>query len=428
MRTVSSLAEHYSLRTLMWCVFLVAFVPRLVFGLLHFHQLDLVEVDNIALSVSQGRGFGNPFGIQMPTGPTAFYPPIYICLKAALFALGDSDASRMHATVALSSFFTGVLCASLVWMSERVGVGRSTGLLAGMISALLPLHAWLEIRGPSDVVVGALCGVVLMGVMVGHWRNATFGVNNGLRVGAFAGIALLTSSSSAAILAGLLVAGAVLVWRQGQWRRYSVYAAVVVATTLALQVPWALRNKMVLGYPILTRDTLGMHLWLSNNPVARAQLTQNALIYAQYPYASLDGLQEMRRVGEVRFFEDCGRKAVLWIRQNPSRFLRMTAVRVVLFWFPPMFRPWESIFRWLVTLGGFVGLIVAARSRQLIALAIAGVWVFYPLVYYVGVPQDRYAYPVYQLQMFLAAYAITSVAARKSIVQRTQTSAQGAKL
>jgi hypothetical protein len=121
-------------------------------------------------------------------------------------------------------------------------------------------------------------------------------------------------------------------------------------------------------------------------------------------------LAEVQRLGELRFFDECGRKALARIRSNPRRFLKLTAVRVGSFWFPVQVRPWQDAVRWLVTLGGFLGLAVLARKNGPVALAIGCVWLFYPLVYYLVSAGTRYTYPVYQFQILFWACALAHVA------------------
>jgi hypothetical protein len=399
-------------------VFVLAFLPRLTFGLLYYNGLDNLEINCIVKSLVGGHGFANPFSEKVLTGPTAINPPLYVCLKAGVCALWRDAIRCDHAMVFLSSLFTGLLCA--LWtLSEHAGVPKSVGLLAGILAALLPIYGWLEIHGPYEQVLMTLCAALLAAVMLGHLRDKALRLRSALSTGCFAGLALLLSSSIIVIVGGLIVAGAFLSMRSGQWRAYARYAVVLVASMLVVQAPWVLRNWAVLGRPVLARDGLGLELWVSNNPVSVPRLDANLRIgyqYANHPFHSEAGLAEMQRLGELRFFDECGRKAVLWIKSNPRRFLKLTAVRILLFWFPVHNRPWQTAARWLVTLGGFLGLAVLARKNGPVALAIGCVWLFYPLVYYLVNASSRYTYPVYQSQLLLCACALAHVAGARLCV------------
>lgn len=394
-------------------IFLLALLPRLFIGLTHatFHNLDNVEFNLIAESWAEGRGFGNPFSADVQTGPTAFDPPIYEAVQAAIFSVFGSGPAGSRALVIVSSIITATLCAIWIWVSERVGIPRLCGVFAGITGALIPLHAWIEIKGSYEVVLATLCAAVLIGMIVYDWRTQSFRARNALRAGGFAGIAVMVSSSLYAVTFPLLAAGFFFVGRLA-FRRYARYVVVASAIFFAFQLPWVIRNWVTLGRPILMRDNLGLELWVSNNPVAAPNQEQNATRgypYVQHPYVSEAGLAEVKRVGELAFIDACGRKASQWIRANPQRFLELTVARIGLFWFPLMARPWQTAARWLVTLGGFWGFVLLLRRRHPLGIAIAAIWAGYPLVYYLVNAQDRFAYPVYQLELLLFAYAVVSV-------------------
>ncbi len=391
-------------------VFLVAFVPRVTLGLMHFRGTDGVELDLISKSIADGRGFGNAFSREVQTGPTALVSPAYVYLKAGVFRLFQDDISRGRAMVTVSSFFTALLCTSWLWLSDRVRLPRSTCLLAAGLSSFLPVYGWLEMQGTYEIVVTTLPAVVLTGIAAIHWRKKAFGFRGAWKLGLLAGVALLVSSAAGAIVIGLLLAYGVLSWRSGEFRAYSRYASMVVAVTLIVQSPWVLRNCAVLGRPIVLRDGLGLELWVSNNPSAVPNQLENRWTgyrYAGHPFVTKDGLVDLQRVGELSFFSACQHKAFLWIRQNPKRFFQLTAARIGLFWFPLMTRKWQTALRWLVTLGGFFGFAMLARRRHSMALVIGCIWLVYPLVYYLVSAQDRYSYPVFQFEVLLCAYAIT---------------------
>lgn len=52
------------------------------------------------------------------------------------------------------------------------------------------------------------------------------------------------------------------------------------------------------------------------------------------PYNNLQVAQRVVREGEYQFNMDSLREGSSWIRQNPGRFLVLTARRVRYFWFP----------------------------------------------------------------------------------------------
>ena len=127
---------------------------------------------------------------------------------------------------------------------------------------------------------------------------------------------------------------------------------------------------------------------------------------------------EVKRIGEIQYFHECESKAFRWIRSNPNRFLKLTAERVALFWFPLADRAWQTALRWLVSLGGVVGFVFLVRKCPALAVAIGSVWVFYPAVYYLVSANSRYTYPVYQFQLLLCAVAVSHLAERGDLAPR----------
>src|ERR1019366_7071822 len=104
-----------------------------------------------------------------------------------------------------------------------------------------------------------------------------FGFRNALGVGLLAGSGVLLSSTAGSIVAAVVLAYGLLAWRSGCLRAYSSYAVILFAVMLAMQVPWAVRNDIALGRPVLLRDRLGLELWTSNNPVALPDQNFNRL-------------------------------------------------------------------------------------------------------------------------------------------------------
>jgi hypothetical protein len=122
------------------------------------------------------------------------------------------------------------------------------------------------------------------------------------------------------VVALLLVIGAWL-FRARIWA-YALWAGVFTGLSIALLLPWAIRNQHVLGSPIFTRTTLGLILMISNNDMAHADYHENeGSLWQLHPMVNDDVRDDVMRVGEPAFNQEQMRQAVSWIRKHPERFL-----------------------------------------------------------------------------------------------------------
>ena len=92
------------------------------------------EMLEAAKTLAATGRLADPFG--EPTGPTAHLAPVYPALLAAEFRLFGSESPwPPRVTAALAC---GLVAALLPAVARRMGLGRRTGLLAGLLFALAP--------------------------------------------------------------------------------------------------------------------------------------------------------------------------------------------------------------------------------------------------------------------------------------------------
>src|SRR3984893_17904387 len=87
------------------------------------------EMGRIAAAIASGRGFSSPFG--PPTGPTAWEPPLYPYLTAAVFLVfGIYSKVSAFVLLTLNSIFSALTCIPIFLIarrifSEKVAVGSA---------------------------------------------------------------------------------------------------------------------------------------------------------------------------------------------------------------------------------------------------------------------------------------------------------------
>jgi hypothetical protein len=179
----------------------------------------------------------------------------------------------------------------------------------------------------------------------------------------------------------------------------------VLGVTLAVLSPWAIRNEVVLGAPILSRSNFGLELWIANNDVSAASYGDNGESHTRYqPFINPLEADQIRRLGEVTYMRQKMDASETWIEQHPRRFAMLTGNRIFRFWFPITFRPVQTIVVWSLSVAGIVGLAyVWARQRSAFWI-LGSIWLAYPLVYYLVQLDNPYRYPIYWSVLLLAAF------------------------
>jgi len=172
-----------------------------------------------------------------------------------------------------------------------------------------------------------------------------------------------------------------------------------------------------------------LELAVSNNEFSHVDHTANFMdrrVHEIHPFVDPNARAEEMRIGEVAYSRNCKNQAVAWILSHPSRFLQLTAARFILFWFPTMLRPWQTLLIRAEALAGIVGFILFCRTANRAKWILASVWAGFPLVYYLIQAFARYRYPIDWTFVLLGAYAVLRLYHRSSAgLDLTETGAPG---
>ncbi len=299
----------------------------------------------IATELREGHGYSTP-GTAVPT-PTAFRSPLY-----PLLLVGTGDSSTGIAALHLLLAVGMVLATGRAVEKLTGGIGLCSPLLAGGIVALDPLLL-LYCGQPMTETLCSCLSAALLWRLVASEETPRSAMVEGL----LWGLCLLARPTYAVAL-GLCLLGKM--WpltsptrqrgsdasdpsptrEQGSDARFPRWRVglVTLLTTLAVISPWAIRNWMVLGKPIVTTTHGGYTLWLANNPVYYAEVVEGR--DAAWDGESLQRWQtetnsEMDRLGihgEIARDRWQATRAKQFIRDNPWRFVRACLHRAVTFW------------------------------------------------------------------------------------------------
>jgi len=378
------------------------------------------EMMTLARNIAAHGTFANPFP-TLNTGTTAMNPPLYPLMVAGLIKV--------------------LRIPSLVWAATIAG-----SILANAVTAVLLLRVSCLFFG--DVMPGLAASILWLGVM-----PASPGWDTSYTVMGLLFFCLLTHSAMdranniGALAAGGVVGGLLfllnpssllislpwvgyLAWKQKRHFYHSLkYCGIVVAVIFIFVAGWSVRNHLRLG-TFAVRTNLGMTLYASNNDCAESSVARdswNGCYQAHNPWMSVREAELLRNIGEAQYDRSRIAETKKWVKANPGKFLKLTAARVVEFWFPPAetipasvadnthdtwFVTWQSRQNgiayavWIITALSLPGFVCMARNREPVRVFVLLVLALYPLLYYVVVSDIRYRYPVLWLSLLSAGYLV----------------------
>jgi hypothetical protein len=400
-------------RLLYWTagIFVLALSVRLALILMlgTLYVVERTEVVNVAIALAQRGEFADAYGSG--TGATAHTGPVYPILLSLLFRGFGVGTLGCFAQEALSSSLAAAQYACLPMFALFCRFPWKVGVIAGLIGAVLPINFWSETKGSFEAALVGLLTIVLTMWLLRTWARRTFTLREVVAGGVISGVAALSSTPLAVYFCACLVASHLVF--HSQWRQVWRFYCVILVLTIAFVAPWAVRNLLVMGEAIWTRSNLGLELYISNNDEAGPLYSQNVrsrLFSRFHPHANRVVRQELMNRGEVQFHRKRMDEALAWMEAHPGPFLRLTAARVLLFWFPAMRRPSQTALIHLITAIALLYFAYwAGWCRSVHAVPVLLLFATYPAVYYLVQVFPRYRYPVESTLLLLSTEACFEV-------------------
>jgi 4-amino-4-deoxy-L-arabinose transferase-like glycosyltransferase len=234
---------------------------------------DAADFDRIATSLADHGRFPSST-MAARGGPTAFRPPLLPLTLAAVYKLvGTSDAKARWTAGRVLEAVLGAIAVLLICLIGIRVLGRTAGLLAGVIAALYPP---LVLVGSSLLAESVFIPLMLGGVWAA--LNARAGAHR-LRWAIVSGVLVGLASLARANGIVLLVPVWFLVWElRPRWSWPSLQAPLaMLAATVVTLIPWTVRDISVFHrFVPLTTDT-GFALAGTYNPLAQGRHDYPAL-------------------------------------------------------------------------------------------------------------------------------------------------------
>ncbi len=289
----------------------------------------------IANELREGHGYSTP-GTAVPT-PTAFRPPLYPLLLV-LTGGSRTGIAVLHLGLAV------VMVLATGRAAEKLAGGTSPfpRLLAGGIVAIDPLLLLYSGQPMTETLCACLTAVLL-------WRMTASepSPRDAMIEGLLWGLCLLARPTYAAGLVLCLVGRVLLRPANAAFPAISEqsptfprlrFGFMVVMTAIVVVAPWAIRNGVVFGKPIVTTTHGGYTLWLANNPVYYAEVVEggdpawNGESLQRWQSETNAEMDRLQIHGEVARDLWQGTRAKQFMANNPWRFVRACGDRASTFW------------------------------------------------------------------------------------------------
>ena len=368
------------------------------------------EMGCIGKALAEGRGFSDPYCV--PSGPSAWEPPVYPFLIGGVFKVfGIYSYASAWVLLTINCLFSALTCIPVFLTAEKI-FNLRVARWSMWAWALLPNVWYWSIHWVWDTTISPfiLCLILLAAFSL----QERLGFKLWIWFGMLWGIEALMYP---ALLAFLPLCGIWICWQRYK-RGLGFIAGVVLASVVFFLclTPWLTRNYLTFGKMVFIRDDFAQQLRLGNGPDADGM----QMAYLQ-PNLSVDARRRFSEMGELKYVEVQKHEAYQFIRENPGRFARISCIRFVYYWagIPHLgdgmlvdlprrclFLAWSLLALW--------GLVYAVRQQRPAAWLLALLFLTYPTVYYFVYANARYRHTIEPEMLILAVYAISEAQVRKS--------------
>lgn len=331
-------ADPRSHRSQLWLLFALLLVSAILRAVVLWRYGGALAEDRdhyraLAEQIVAGHGFAGP----RTHAPTAYRPPLYPLLLAALLASGGGTGLIGGLQLVLGVVTVGLTGSA----GRRLGLHR-TSLVAAALVAADPLLLYQTSLVMTEVTATCLASlfVWIAAGRVGVLRNLSLGIVFGLCC-----LCRPTFWACAVLAAAVWAVGR---FRSGLTPSAMREAAALLAGAAVTLAPWAIRNALVFGRPLVTTTHGGYTLLLAHNPVYTRDVVEQpwGAVWSRDSLAAWQaGLEaEMEREDPpidlahlspgVELARDrwMNRRAWRYIREQPGAALRTTATLLARFW------------------------------------------------------------------------------------------------
>jgi 4-amino-4-deoxy-L-arabinose transferase-like glycosyltransferase len=425
-----------------WLIFWAGFIVRvLVITLAHTYRIRPDqdhfqfgwEMGRVARALVTGYGYADPFIGH--TGPTAWVPPLYPLLIAAVFKIaGVYTALSAWILLTINSVFSAATAIFIYEIATRC-YNRKVAVWSAWLWALYPaamqyavhwiwemaltafLFTWtlalaLKMRGIPPRERGPVRGGP--GIGEAHSEESRQTAAQWLLFALLWGLIALSNST---LLLFLPVCGIWILLGAHPLSTGLKNALLAVLLFLAILAPWMWRNWRVFHTFIPMRDNLGAELETSS-----AAGSNGFPVMATLPLVENDPQTMLyKSLGEIRYVELEGSKGKAYIATHPGHYALISLKRLYFFWVsvphPNEHFALNEFFRELnycfLSITGILGLALSLKNRAPAAGLFAWAFALIPLTYYLVTANARFRSPLEPLIAIFSVYLFQSATLRK---------------
>lgn len=266
---------------------------------------------NRAASLARGDGYSES------GHPTAYWPPGYPLVLAVLFKLFGTS-------VVVAKGFNLVCAVATAWLTldlaRRIFRSEAAGRLALLLLAIYPNSIGFTALLFTETFFTML-------LLAGCWTMLVWnGPVRAIAAGTIFGLATLVKAQSLVLIPMLFAL--VLLERRVSLSRFvstSLAAAATLVVCCAVVFPWSYRNHALLGEWVAISTNGGFTFLTGNNPSANGDYTPDDPLVTSIPRTI---------VNQIEADAEAKRRAVEWIKANPTNFVGLMPKKVFRLWAP----------------------------------------------------------------------------------------------
>lgn len=406
------------------------FVTALILRAISFVGLSIVfkssnlnkdfEYGAIARSLIEGRGYSAPIpDISTKWGeprkdtnsyrPSADQLPFYPIFLAVVYYFLDAPVSFFVVKI-IQSLFSSAICMIIYLIALKL-FDKRAAIIAGIISVVYPVFILNIVRIVPEtfftfwLVLSVLYLIVL--------KDAP-SINHQLTAGVLIGITFLNSNVIMPILPFIAIYMFLL---SGTWKERLKRSALVMITAFLIVSPWLVRNYLAFGEFPLMKSTMGLNLWLGNNPKATGTffLPSGEPMEFILPEAFYKGFTLSETAQDKMLYND----VLSYIKENPGHYAGLFLKRFYYFtWFPPdnlvskealFYKKLFQLPYGLILTSSVIGIILFFRRNTKDAFLLCAIIFSVAALYSIFiVGHMRYRMPIEPFILLFASYGISS--------------------